>query len=154
MTAFPGTFTSTALAVKQSLAEALQAMTVPGGDLDGVQVTYGWPGKDPERQWLFLGKIHWISEDWAAQGARHRQEDYEIDLVINIVGFGSQDEDVEVIAFQYLGAVENYLRLNPFQPATAQSTAVDVVPTSSATFPTPDGAACELAAKVRVSARI
>jgi hypothetical protein len=154
MATFPGTYNSTAPAVKSALVTALQALTVSSGALAGVQVTYGWPGQQPERLWLFLGNIHWDGEDWAALGARHREENYTIDLLISCQNPGSSDQEMETLAFTYLGVVESYLRNNPFQPATGQITALQIVPTECQTGPMPDGAEAMLTAKIKVSARI
>lgn len=52
--------------------------------LPGVQVTDGNPGNDADSEWLMLGQIKWSSEVFATLGARQREEDYSIDLFLNI----------------------------------------------------------------------
>src|SRR4051794_29190105 len=103
MPPYSGTSNSTALSVKTALVAAMQAQTGSGGSLPGVQVTFGWPGRNPEREWMFFGDINWASEDWAPYGARHREENYTIDLIINIQAPGGQDSEVEATAFTYFG---------------------------------------------------
>lgn len=147
------TFSSTALQAKSNLVAALQAMTGVGGLLAQVQVTYGWGGRDLEREWVFLGDIAWSDESWGPLGDLQRQEDYTIHLVINVADPGFTDSDAESRAFALLAVIEAYLRTNPFQPL-GKHCQQDIVPVSCRTGNRTEGAECQLEAKIRIMARI
>lgn len=146
--------TSTAFALKDLLLEGIRGLE----DFAGVDVTYGWPGRSGDREWIFLGAITWSDEDWSKAGGRERQEDYEISLVINVQTPGASDQEVMEKAAGYMGVIERYIRSTPL-PRVAlgspRALTVQLKPKSCGTFPAGDTAIeCQFEASIVVMARL
>jgi hypothetical protein len=127
------TATSTIPAVKSYLVSALQATIGVLPSMLGagtVQVTYGWPD-NAEREHVYIGGTANSDQQWAALGAKARQEDYALELVIVVGKPGSTQQEVTERAFTLLASAETALRTTPEpdgMPAGVQSLVVDIHP--------------------------
>lgn len=143
-------FTSTAFVYKAALLEALKDLPA----FDGVQVTYGWPGRNTEREFLFLGEITWSDEHWTSVSARQREENYEIRTICNVQKPGGSDQEASERAGELIGALEVYLRGHPLPVTGARSVTVGIVPKSVKAGPYDAGAEAQFEVGIAVSARI
>lgn len=101
--------TSTIPDVKAAIVAAIDAHT----DLDGVQVTYGHPGKHPEREFVFVGgTVEW-DEEWASLGASRRTERYTLELYVNVLKPGLTQQQATERAFVIFNGVGKALLADP-----------------------------------------
>jgi hypothetical protein len=141
------TYSSSVPIVKDALVTAFQT-TLPG-----VQVTYGWPGRTPEREWVMVGDAAWQSEDWGPFGQRVRNEDYTLSLYVNVCRPGDTVQDSTERAFTIMADIEAWLRLNP-RPIPSRNIHVQIVPQGTTSSLTPEGFEVQIKAHVAVTARI
>lgn len=80
--------------------------------LPDAQVTYGGV-KNPEKLWVMVGQVMYLDSQWAAIGARHRKETYEVTVIINAIGAGFDAETVEGKVLAAADALETALRADP-----------------------------------------
>ncbi|MDT0472782.1 hypothetical protein RM863_11660 [Streptomyces sp. DSM 41014] len=120
-------------------------------ELAGYQVTWGFPTKNPERRWVFVGEVTWSESDWAT--LKSRQESFEISVVLNCQISGATAEQVET-ELQRMGAgVEDALKANP-SLGIHSVVASDFVPKKLVSFPTDQAYEGQLETGVRVKARL
>jgi hypothetical protein len=98
-----------AVAVKQSLRDLLDGMPIVS--TDKVQVTYGFPLRDPDRRWAVVGEIHWESTEWVTN--RSRQEQFTVAVIFSVIMSAVKSEDVEQYAVSMGAAFDQSLRDNP-----------------------------------------
>lgn len=136
---------STIPSVKSAMVAALS--TADG--LAGIQVSWGLPAH-PEREYLAIGGAQ-LEEDWAALGARSRNENYTLSCYINVQSPGGEQEDATRRVFELYNAVTAYLRANPVGHGAWN---IEVAPTRLIEQPYPDGREAELQFGIKVQARI
>lgn len=102
---------TTAEASKLALANDANTgilQTRPG--LANLQVTYGHPGAVADLEVMWIGDVSWSDEEWANVNRTKRDEDFNIDLLIDIrVPDSSQQEATERL-IEVMGEVEAALR--------------------------------------------
>ncbi len=143
---------STALPFKAWALEQIRAIP----ELEGVQITWGWPGRSIESEWLMLGAIEWTDESWTAVGARGREEIYNVSLIVNVRRPGDSDEAAQTRVAELLGHVETWLRANAL-PATAigaRALTVEMIPRNLRSAPFDGGIEAQAEVDVSVKARI
>lgn len=94
---------STAHAVKVALVEKFAAA------LPGVQVSFGDPGRDIERECVFLGDVE-FDQDWATLGALKKEETYTIDCWVLITTPGASEMDASARTSEVTAVIESVLR--------------------------------------------
>lgn len=105
--------------------------------LPDMQVTFGGV-KNPQKSWCMVGQVRYITSDWAAIGARHRKETYEVSIVINCVGSGFDAATVENKVLAAADALESAFRADPTLGGfVAQGCAL--IPKRFSSQPTNDG---------------
>lgn len=96
-----------------SALEAKQKVyTLAKETLPDCQVTYGTV-KSPQKMWCMVGAVTYIDTQWAAIGARHRKETYDVTVIINCIGAGFDAETVETRVLAAVDALETALRADP-----------------------------------------
>lgn len=143
---------STLPQVKQALFNLLVADVNLG--TAGVQVTYGFPGKNPEREWVALLNGQWDSEDWVNISANRKDEKYRMGLVVNVQKPGGTQQEATERAMELLGSVESILRTNTNITLGVSGVIVAAInPRSLAEYPYSDGYEAQVEADIYVSAR-
>jgi len=100
--------TSQAPTVKKAIFDGLTASP----NLQGVNVTYGLGGHgDPAPPYVLVGKITWQKDEWATN--RTRQEDFKIDLLIEVRLLGADPYEAEQSAAAINAAVEDWFANSP-----------------------------------------
>lgn len=108
------TKTSTVPALYGALLAGLTAR--PG--LAGVMVTWGWPGRTPEREWLRIADTAFQQETHALGPTRPRKETYDVDMVVSVIRSADGQREAVERAFALMAEVEDFLRLDPTVAST------------------------------------
>lgn len=119
--------------------------------LPGVQVTYGHPGRNMQRELVFLGGAE-TDQEWAHLGARARTETFDIDLIVNVRRPGAQQRAVTERAYEILATVEDVLRANVRLDGLV--TQIGVRPRTLLELFTDDGREAQITALLSGDARI
>ncbi|MEV5080328.1 hypothetical protein AB0K74_16360 [Streptomyces sp. NPDC056159] len=119
--------------------------------LSGYQVTWGYPVRNPERRWVFVGRIQWPDSQWATN--RSREEVFEISVVVNCQLSGATSEEVERELERMAEGIEDGLKANPNLGISSVVTS-DFVPKEMDSFPSDRVYEGQLDAIVRVKARL
>jgi hypothetical protein len=94
---------------------ALQAQLQKRQGLNGVMVSYGYPGPVPEVEYIWLADVRG-SQALATMGNRKREEDYSLTVLIKTEISGVQPTDQQTAterAFTLMGELEAQLRTDP-----------------------------------------
>lgn len=98
---------SSAPKVKKALLELLQA----NAELAGVQISYGHPGAQIQQEAIYFHRT--IEQEVAAAlGHRRRDEDYTVELVVDVVQDGQDVQAPEERCWALVAVVENIVREN------------------------------------------
>lgn len=73
--------------------------------LAGIAVTYGHPGRDMEREFVYVGGTVAWDEEWASLGAGRRTERYTLELIINVTTPGNDQREATERAFALLNEI-------------------------------------------------
>jgi hypothetical protein len=130
---------------------ALRDMLKERPELKGYQVTWGFPTRNPERRWVFVGEVQWSDSDWAT--LRSRQESFEISLVLNCQMSGATAEQVELELQEMASGIEDALKANP-SLGLQSVVSSDFIPKKLISFPTDQAFEGQLETSVRVKARL
>jgi hypothetical protein len=136
-----------AFAVKSALRDLAKSRP----ELSGYQVTYGFPVRNPERRWVFIGEVLWEDSQWATN--RNREEVFSIAAVINCQISGATSEDVERELQRMAEGIENGLKANPSLGIDSVVT-TDFVPKKLVSFPSDQTYEGQLECLLRVKARL
>jgi hypothetical protein len=117
------------------------------------QVSMGWPGRDIADSWVMVGNVKWTIAQWAAMGARQREERYTVDVVIDCRSAGGSADDAAGLVAELLGPVAAFLRATP-QLAEGVTTLVELMPHSAVDYDYPEGWGHQVHMTVSVTARI
>jgi hypothetical protein len=118
-----------AFAFKGALRDMIRALPA----LSGYQVTWGYPVRDPERRWVFVGEIHWPDSQWVTN--RSREEVFEISLVVNAQISGATAEEVESELQRMAAGIEDGMKSKP-NLGVQSVVSSDFVPKKVSSFPT------------------
>lgn len=143
--------TSRLPACVDALVEAIRLVV---DDLPNDQVIDGWPSLgDLPNEVVVVGGTRDAEERWALLGARGRNEEFEIEVVIRAAVSGDSQKKARDRAYGWLDAIAAWLRTNPTLGVAgvydAQLYGTDYTP-----FPTDEGLAVQLEAGVRIRTRI
>lgn len=122
-----------ALAVKKAIRDILEAS--PTLTAQEVQVTYGFPTRNPQRKWAFVGDITWQDTEWVTN--RSRSEGFAITVIFNVQFANGTPEDAEEYVISLATEFEAALKANPSLSGLCVST--DFNPKSLRCWPV-DGA--------------
>lgn len=100
--------TSTIPAFKDALVTRLSART----GLDGVQVTYGLPAGAVKREHIIIGGANG-SQEYRTIGHLHRMEEYVVQVYVNVIREGVQQQACDERCFALLAEIEDELRTDP-----------------------------------------
>ncbi len=120
-------------------------------ELSGYQVTWGFPTRNPERRWVFVGEVTWNDSDWAT--LKSRQEVFEISVVLNCQMSGGSAEEVERELQTMAAGIEDAMKANP-SLGIHSVVATDFIPKKLQSFPTDQAYEGQLETAVRVKARL
>jgi hypothetical protein len=98
-----------ALAVKALLKEWAEAQDIKARD--GVQVTYGYPTREPERRWIGLGDVQWESSEWVTN--RSREEVFSVTIIFDVLMAAGTAEEAEQYALAMSAEFEATVKANP-----------------------------------------
>lgn len=98
-----------AVAVKKALKTLLDGMPIVSEK--DIQVTYGFPGKAPQRKWAVVGGIQWGSSEWATN--RSRQEEFTVSVIFSAVIQASNSEETEEYVIAMASDFEEKLKADP-----------------------------------------
>lgn len=99
---------TSAPAVKKELLELLKAAAA----LSGVQISYDHPGAEVQQEAIYFRRT--ISHEEAATlGRKRRDEDYEIEVIVDSVRDDNNPQAGEERCWELVSAVEEVLRANP-----------------------------------------
>ena len=141
------TYPSSVPVVKTALVTAFQTACT------GAQVTYGWPGRSPEREWVMVGDATWQTEEWGPFGQKAREEEYTLSLYVNVLRPGDSAQEATDRAFAIFADIEAWLRTNP-RPIPGRNIHCQIVPAGTTTSAMDDGFECQIKAHIAVTARI
>jgi len=144
---------STIPAVKAAFVTAIAANAA----FSGVQVTYGHPGRNAEREFVFVGGTSTANQEWATLGAGQRSEEYALELFVSVLQPGADQRDVTERAFVLFAAIEALLRADPslgLALTGVKALRVQLRPRRLIEGPVDDGRLGEIHADLVVDARI
>jgi hypothetical protein len=78
----------------------------------GVQIAYAHPLSNIQQEAIYFGRTM-ESEVAAALGQKRRDEDYELELVVDVVQDGDDAEAAEIRCFELVAILELAVRANP-----------------------------------------
>jgi hypothetical protein len=136
-----------AFAVKAALRDMIRALPA----LAGYQVTWGYPTRNPERRWVFVGEVSWPDSQWVTN--RAREEVFEISVVVNAQISGATAEEVETELQKMAAGIEDGMKSNPSLGVHSVVTS-DFIPKKVASFPSDQVYEGQLDSVVRVKARL
>lgn len=133
---------TTAPAVKAALLTLMQADAL--FVTDAVQVRYAHPGSTIGQDAIYMGKVV-EHEAAAALGALRRDEDYDLDVIVDCYRDGPNDtaaQAAEQTCLAYVQELENLIRANPGRGSDAFASIVNgwVVFQSYTVTPYPESA--------------
>ncbi len=149
--------TSTFITFKQAVIDALEAKTGAGGDLEDVQVAYGWPGPNAARELIAWGNVADLEHaiPTIKSGRKQRQETLRVPLVVWVFHPDATPltvKSVEERAFALLGPVEDTFADTPQVVDAVQWAAID--DGEVVTVPYDKGWAVAVTVNVQVNARL
>jgi hypothetical protein len=136
-----------AFAFKGALRDMIKALP----DLAGYQVTWGYPMRNPERRWVFVGEVQWPDSQWATN--RSREEVFEISVVVNCQLSAATSEEVESELQHMAAGIENGMKASPNLGIQSVVTS-DFIPKKLSSFPSDQVYEGQFEAVVRVKARL
>ncbi|MFE0648550.1 hypothetical protein ACFVZH_08190 [Streptomyces sp. NPDC059534] len=136
-----------AFAVKGALRDMIRALPA----LAGYQVTWGYPSRNPERRWVFVGEVLWPESQWATN--RSREEVFEVSVVVNCQLSGGTSEEVESELQRMAAGIEDGMKAVPNLGIQSVVTS-DFVPKKLVSFPSDGVYEGQIEAVVRVKARM
>ncbi len=139
---------TTALLAKEYLFALLGGIA----GLAGVQVTWGLDTRDLEREFVYVGAITYADTNWAAIGARARDEDYTIEVVVNAQIYGGTEHEAETRVYALGTAIDTAIQAVP-NMAGLVTTAI-LNPRGCVSFPIPEACEAELKMAVQIRARL
>jgi hypothetical protein len=119
--------------------------------LSGYQVTWGFPSRNPERRWVFVGEVSWPDSQWVT--LRSREESFEISVVVNCQMSGGTAEQVELELQDMAAGIEDGMKANP-SLGIQSVIASDFIPKKVMSFPTDQAYEGQFESVVRVKARL
>ncbi|MFD3464801.1 hypothetical protein ACFWWM_00235 [Streptomyces sp. NPDC058682] len=120
-------------------------------ELAGYQVTWGYPMRNPERRWVFVGEVQWPDSQWVTN--RSREESFEISVVVNCQLSGATSEEVESELQRMAAGIEDGMKASPNLGIQSVVTS-DFVPKKLCSFPSDQVHEGQFEAVVRVKARL
>ncbi|MEU9975092.1 hypothetical protein [Streptomyces sp. NPDC051014] len=136
-----------AFAVKGALRDMVKGLPA----LAGYQVTWGFPTRNPERRWVFVGEVQWPDSHWVTN--RGREEVFEISLVVNCQLSGATSEEVESELQRMAAGIEDGMKATANLGIQSVVTS-DFVPKKLSSFPSDQVYEGQFEAVVRVKARL
>ncbi|MFC7979508.1 hypothetical protein ACFUT3_30285 [Streptomyces cinereoruber] len=136
-----------AFAAKGALRDMIRALPA----LSGYQVTWGYPSRNPERRWVFVGEILWPESEWVTN--RSREEVFEVSVVVNCQLSGATSEEVEGELQRMAAGIEDGMKAAPNLGIRSVVTS-DFVPKKMTSFPSDGVYEGQFEAVVRVKARL
>lgn len=103
---------STAPVFKEALVALLQDANTLGSAEPPVQVSYGFLGRDVERETIAVGGISWDTDEWFPIGANKRSEVYGVNLTVWVNYPGGTQQEATERAMELMGEVETLLQVN------------------------------------------
>ncbi len=100
-------------AVKGKLVADINALGLVAYDNEPVQVTWGDPGGELQREHIWLDAMRPEEQNWTAIGNLQRGTKFELDLRIVVHKRGGDAQEVDERALDLLDAIETYLREDP-----------------------------------------
>lgn len=135
--------------VKQALVTMLEQATTIG--VAGVQVTYGFAARDVEAESIVVGNIDWDDEQFAALGARKRDEFYRVGIFVFVTKPGWSQKETTERGLALFAAIEAELIADPTIGGTVIVAESD--PRQVVELPTTEGTSVMIEGEVRVRAR-
>jgi hypothetical protein len=136
-----------AFAVKGALRDMIRALPA----LAGYQVTWGYPTRNPERRWVFVGEVMWPDSRWVTN--RSREENFEISVIVNAQISGATSEEVEAELQRMAAGIEDGMKASP-NLGIPSVVVTDFVPKKLQSFPSDQVYEGQFEAVVRVKARL
>jgi hypothetical protein len=119
--------------------------------LAGYQVTWGYPTRNPERRWVFVGEVMWPDSQWVTN--RSREETFEVSVIVNAQISGATAEEVENELQRMAAGIEDGMKVTPNLGIQSVVT-TDFVPKKLSSFPSDQVYEGQFEAIVRVKARL
>jgi hypothetical protein len=119
--------------------------------LAGYQVTWGYPTRNPERRWVFVGEVMWPDSQWVTN--RSREENFEISVIVNAQISGATSEEVEAELQRMAAGIEDGMKASP-NLGIPSVVVTDFVPKKLQSFPSDQVYEGQFEAVVRVKARL
>lgn len=99
--------------VKGKLVTDIAALGLVAFDGEPVQVTWGDPGGQLEREHIWFDGMRPEEQNWTAIGNLQRGTEFELDMRIVVHKRGGTAQEADERALDLLDAVETYLREDP-----------------------------------------
>ena len=100
-------------AAKRALFTALTALTATGQPLEGVQVSYDWPGRGVARKCVYGGGIRVMQDDAVAESGVMTYEKASIGLYVRVLEPGKAVVDSDTTAESIGEQIGGYFAANP-----------------------------------------
>lgn len=98
-----------AVAVKKTLRDWATAQ--PKVPADRIQVTYGFPTREPDKRWISVGEVTWLESVWATN--RSRSESFSVSVVFDVQLSAGNSEEAETYAIEMAKDFEERLKADP-----------------------------------------
>lgn len=139
--------TTKAVEVKLALEALLAGM--PLVTTDNVEVTYGYPTRDPKKLWAAVGKITWESTTWVTN--KSREEIFTVAVAFMVEKASSDSKETEGYALALASAFEIAVKADPRIGALCVTTGF--VPQDLSSWPVPGGYEAQFITGVRAVCR-
>lgn len=99
--------------LKANLKSALDTLAATNGNaLQGVQIAYGAPLPNPEREYVWIDNVDG-DQQWAAIGHLRKEEEYVVEVLFHSTFEGTDQQTATERVFAMAAALETQLRTDP-----------------------------------------
>ena len=98
---------SKVIVIKTAVVSGLQALP----DLEGVQVEWGVPIREPQRTWVMVGDAEWQNDEWSTN--RTREETIRFSIIVETQELSGTAQTTETKVAALGGAIEDWIKANP-----------------------------------------
>lgn len=111
---------TSAPAVKEAVKKLLEESSEKGNAFKGVQISYAHPGLEIQQESAYFHRT-FSTERAVALGDLRRDEDYYIELILDVVKDNNEPAGTEQRCWELVEEVESLIRANPGRAGDAMS---------------------------------
>lgn len=138
---------TSALAVKSALKAEIDSVETDGN----LEVTWGFPKKEPAKRWCIVGDIKWDTSEWITNRGKNESYKIVVDVWVRITGGTAQEAETQAEAYESL--IEDALKANP-KVGVSNVITSSFIPVELQSWPQDDGGEARFKCEFAVTARI